>query len=110
MVDINASPAFFKWTVGYSPCLTKARGAQGGFYVSTHGRMLDLVELGRLQGVNVDDFKWEGILTKNQFGSILGNAMSRNVLDRLLPRVLKAASWPGKSMCHLIVVLVACEA
>ena len=46
-------------------------------------------ELAKLQGANFSKFNLEG-LTETQIGGLIGNAMARCCLDRLLPRVLQA--------------------
>lgn len=45
--------------------------------------------MSELQGVRLSDIKREGI-SDVAIGHAIGNAMSRNILDRLLPRVLFA--------------------
>lgn len=46
--------------------------------------------MSELQGVRLSDINREGV-SDVAIGRALGNAMSRNILDRLLPRVLFAA-------------------
>jgi hypothetical protein len=47
--------------------------------------------MSELQGVRLSDVKqWSGV-SQSVIGHAIGNSMSRNVLDRLLPRVLHAA-------------------
>ena len=50
-------------------------------------RKVTIKELAKLQGVQVGCYDMRG-LTWHQIGGMIGNAMSRNVLDRVLPRLL----------------------
>lgn len=47
--------------------------------------------MSEFQGVRLSEVKWEGIVSKGDLGRAIGNCMSRNILDRLLPRVLLQA-------------------
>lgn len=74
----------------------------GGFWVSKCNRMLTVHELAALQGLPrlfVD--KMLGISTTTNVGGAIGDAMSINVLMRLLPHVLRAAgllaTWEKKN-------------
>lgn len=71
------------WSCEHARCLTKARGSQGGPYLTTHGRRTSLIELGRLQGVDVNAYNVAG-LTKSQMGGMLGNAMTKPVVMALV--------------------------
>ena len=79
--------------IGKLPCLTAARGAQGGFHISTKHRMTTIHELGRLQGwhtLSIDKVLDRGAKVSSLWRA-LGNGMSVNVLYRLLPRALRSA-------------------
>lgn len=74
------------------PCITKSRGGSNGFYVISLSRFMTIYEIGAFQGVPswvIDRFLRKGI-TKAQLGRALGDAMSLNVLMRVLPRALRA--------------------
>jgi site-specific DNA-cytosine methylase len=92
-VDVRAAASYTNINVGKLPCLTAARGAQGGFYITTKHRMTTIQELGRLQGWRTSSIN--KVLDKGasncKLGRALGNGMSVNVLYRLLPRVLWSA-------------------
>ena len=105
VVDGMAGKKFEQLTVDYCPCITHARGKQGGFILLKKGWQCwtTLQDLARLQGSHLDFLECHGVAS-TQLGGMIGNAMSRNVLDRVIPRLLYAAgcldklpvdSWAG---------------
>lgn len=74
--------------LGQSPCLTRTRAAAGGHWISTRSRLMSIPEMLRLQGMS-PDLNAAGISVR-QMGCMIGNAMSVNVLERLLVRLLPA--------------------
>lgn len=68
------------------PCLTRGRAGAGGHWVSNRGRLLTIDEMLMLQGMRAD-VRRTGI-SNRQVGLMIGNAMSVNVLERLLLRLL----------------------
>ncbi len=93
MVDIQASRRFATCAVNKSPCITVARASHGGYYILNQMRMTSLRELGRLQGfptwfiANLERHEFP----KKEIGAAIGNAMSINILCRILPRAAHAA-------------------
>ena len=93
LVDLAASARFENQGVDIAPCITATRAKTGGFLIMNQKRMTTTDELGRLQGFPtwaVDKM----LSTSANAGDIrfaIGNAMSVNVLVRLLPRVLHSA-------------------
>ena len=88
-VDIDAGPKFAHWTVGHLPCLTASRGSTAGYYVSTLGRRLTVDEMMKFQGMSPSRLAgWEAVMKERQMGHAIGNAMSVNVLQRVLVRAL----------------------
>ena len=88
-VDVGSSTKWSHWKEGTCLCITKARGSNGGHYVSTHNRKMSIDELFRFQGIRPDDVPWkESQISATNIGGAIGNAMSANVLMRLVPRVL----------------------
>jgi site-specific DNA-cytosine methylase len=93
LVDLAASARFENQGVDIAPCITATRAKTGGFFIMNQKRMTTTDELGRLQGFPtwaVDKM----LSTSANAGDIrfaIGNAMSVNVLVRLLPRVLHSA-------------------
>ena len=71
---------------GLPPCLTRGRAGSGGHWASTRGRLLTIEEMLVLQGMRAD-VNCKGI-SNRQVGYMIGNAMSINVLERLLLRLL----------------------
>lgn len=71
------------------PCITRARGGTG-FYLPSRGRRLTLGERLRLQGLPLAYLRHRQGVSDRQLGMMIGNAMSGNVLARLLGRVLHA--------------------
>ena len=69
--------------------LTRARGASGGFYLSTHRRRLDQIEMLEFQGIPPHYFAKTN-LSRCVLNAAIGNAMSCNVLERLIPKAVYA--------------------
>ena len=91
-IDVDAGAGRASWTDEECPCLTRSRARTGGFYLTTHHRRMSTEEMCRLQGMSPSDAPWQNAgLSRTFFNGALGNAMSVNVLHRLLPRVLQAA-------------------
>ena len=89
-MDAMASDAFFHMTCGKSPCITKARGGQQGFYLMKSGRFMSLYEMAGLQGWRKD---WVEVMLQAkdsvaEMGKAIGDGMSLNILQRVLPRAL----------------------
>lgn len=87
IIDVDG----FKGTymVGRCPCITRSRGGTR-FFVAPYGRRLYVSELLRLQGLPVSILKHSrkcGI-SDSKLGQMVGNAMSCNILERLLARIL----------------------
>lgn len=99
--DIESSAGFGQWTKDIMPTLTRSRGGDCGFYVSTRRRKISVDEMLRFQGFRPDTVEWrEAKMSRCEVGRALGNAMSCTVLERLLPRVLVTggllAKWTDK--------------
>ena len=71
------------------PCLL----TRNNIWISNRGRLLNAHERCRLQGMNPNDFKQ--VVPDAQWRKQLGNAMSVNVLERLLARLLPAVGLTG---------------
>ena len=90
--DSSAERSRVFWDV--SPCLTRSRGS--GHWLTNRGRRMTTDEMLRLQG-------WLGPFahgsSRAQLGLHLGNAMSVNVVERLLCKLLPAAGlWPASAL------------
>ena len=94
-IDCGSTPGWSTWNVDRTPCLTASRAASGGHFMSTHNRLMDTEEIMRLQGFIPDDIKRSHI-KRSGMNFALGNAISCNVLERLLPKVLWASGIVDK--------------
>ena len=74
-------------------CLLRSSGQ---IWISTQGRLLNLRERCRLQGMNPEKLKQPRGVSDRQWHLQLGNAMSVNVVERLLARLLPAAGLTGE--------------
>jgi len=73
---------------GCTPCLTAARGAQGGFWLLGRHRMMSVEELLRLQGFDPLETELAQTVSARQAGSLLGNAFTLTVVGRVLVNAL----------------------
>jgi len=87
IIDVDSSAGRSKAVKGISPCMTCSRSA--GHWISTRGRRLNKDEMLRMQGMKPSEFKC--VVSLNQLGRQLGNAMSVNVLERIFCNLLPAA-------------------
>ena len=105
MVDAGCSPRFGSLVQGATPCLYRTRCLQRGFYIPHLKRALSPVEVARLQGMPVSVYHSlvESLLPlldeqekrEDTVAAALGDAMSANVLMRVLARALmRARMWP----------------
>ena len=74
-----------------------SRGKVGGYYISNQRRMTSIQEMGRLQGfpTKLTDTLLQRGAKPALLGHAYGNAMSVNVLMRIIPRVAWAAGLLG---------------
>ncbi len=77
---------------GRIPCLTRTAGGRGGFYITSKKRFLTLEEMLRLQGLPTElaEVAPKLGITDRQVAQMVGNAISTNILQLLLPRTLHA--------------------
>ena len=68
---------------GCCPCLTRARCAGGGHWISTQQRMMLRVELERLQGFPPGRLQLPPGVTEKQYTAMLGNAFTVSVVGRV---------------------------
>ena len=96
-IDFHSSKKFATWRLDVLPCVTRRRAMTCGYWNSVRGRPFSLHELARSQGFR-EDFVADCFrvgLCKTSIGSIIGNTMSKNILQRLLPRALYAVGLGG---------------
>lgn len=79
-----------------TPCLTAARGAQGGFWLLGHNRMMTVDELLQLQGIDPSCTHIASVVSARQAGSLLGNSFTLTVLARVLVSAFRCLG------CHLV--------
>ena len=91
VVDIGCSMSHLTKQVNVFPTITATRGRSRAWWLLRQGRQATVRDLCRLQGVPDGTFDIEGCkITPAVLGHMVGNMMSVNVLERLLPRVLDA--------------------
>ncbi len=91
VVDAHAGNNFRNMMEGVMPCVTRARGGAVGHYVTKLDRFLTAHEMGALQGLPAEAItKMLDALGNDQttVGKALGDAMSINVLMRILTKVM----------------------
>ena len=79
VIDVNAGPGFRTVMLERSPCFLRSRAR--GFYLSDRGRRMTISEMIALQGFHGLS---PGSTGPAALGAMLGNAMSMNVVVRLL--------------------------
>lgn len=89
VIDCDSSTNRMKYWKGLSPCLTHSR--YRGHWITNRGRRLTLTEMMRLMGMMTPEAGFTVVVSETQLGKQIGNAMSCNVLERLLVRLLPAA-------------------
>ena len=87
VVDCDASKRKSCYMKNVSPCLTRSRNR--GHWLLHKNRRMSIKEMMRLQGIDPDKFKQ--VVPDSVMGQHIGNAMSVNVIERILSRALKAA-------------------
>ena len=91
-VDTSASLKWSSAMVGRTPCLTATRCASGGHFITHKGRMMTTSEMCRLQGLPPNRINYgKAKVSRAKFSKAIGNMMSVNVLQRLLPPLLRSA-------------------
>ena len=90
IVDIGGTSQFAHYTVDEFPTITATRATSFDFWVADLGRRVKVEELMLLQGFTPNTFKTrkDAKVTDARLAHMLGNGMSCNVLERLLPNVL----------------------
>jgi DNA-cytosine methyltransferase len=96
-VETSASLTWSSVMVGTSPCLTATRCASGGHFITNHNRLMTVSEMCRLQGLPPNRINYgKAKVSHKKFAKAVGNMMSVNVLQRLLPMLLKSAGLDVK--------------
>lgn len=100
VVDCAASKKF-QGNPSYevSPCLTRARGGGDSFWITSHGRYMNLQEKAILQGWSSVD---PGDLTASQLGAALGNAWSLPLAARIVYQLNRSMDWSNDAVDPLM--------
>ena len=93
--------------IGYSPCLTKSRSEQNGYYCFSKRRFLTLSEYFRLQGIPPGRLSLPVGVTEAAARSMVGNSFTVSVVAKLIDRMLYSISLthhpvtcaPGSGSC-----------
>ena len=89
VVDVGSSAKWSHVMRGCSPCLTASRAKTGGHYLVAKRRLMTEREM---QGIPDGRFDYEmAKVSQSKFLHAVGNAMSSNVVARILARALPAA-------------------
>jgi site-specific DNA-cytosine methylase len=89
VIDFKSSERFASHRVDETPTLTRTRAGQFGYWCSTKGAPLDLVEMAMLQGFSPDDLPYEEAgITQNQVAMMLGNGQTLPVVMDILVHLL----------------------
>jgi hypothetical protein len=94
VIDIHAGKNYRHMARNRSPCITKSRGATSGFFITRLKRRMQVIEMARLQGLPstvAREFLDAVGGDEKIVGQGVGDAMSLNVLMRVLPRALYSA-------------------
>ena len=76
-------------------CLTANRCGEQAYFSTLRFRVLDQSDMMRLQGVDPVYFAgWEEVISKRQMGRIIGNAMSLNVVEKLVRNIFQSLGIP----------------
>ena len=106
---VNCHSQEGKLFLSRTPCLTAARGAQGGFWLLGKHRMMKVEELLRLQGFNPSQTQLMQVLSMRQAGALIGNSFALPVIGRVLVRALCSigcsADDRGAGLARVVVAL-----
>jgi DNA-cytosine methyltransferase len=99
VVDLDGTKS--RYMVNRCPCITRARGSTG-FFLLPFGRRMSLAERLRLQGLPTKILRHQKATrcSEHKLGAMVGNAMSVNVLERLLARLLPACGLVPAGAVH----------
>jgi len=90
IVDCDASTSKSKHICDLSPCITRSR--HQGHWITNRNRRMTIYEMFRLQGMDHTQFIVAPGVTIKDLGQQLGNAMSVNVIERVILQALNAAN------------------
>jgi DNA (cytosine-5)-methyltransferase 1 len=92
VLDCDASPEFCGVMRDRVMCMTKSRS--NGHWLTSRARRMNLEEMLRCQGM---ERCFDQVVSDRALGAQIGNAMSQNVIERLLIKLLPAAGLVPES-------------
>jgi len=93
VLDCDGSAGWGAHFKGRTPCMTCSRAS--GHWITNRGRRMRTDEMMRLQGM--DEKGFVQVVSDRQLGKQVGNAMSQNILERIMVRLLPAAGLVPRS-------------
>ena len=94
VIAAGCSDAWSHASVDFSMTLTKSACSRFGHWLTSEGRFLDVRDYAMLQGFDPDKLDFAGAkIAPRAAASMLGNAMSLNVVESVLPHLLYSAGW-----------------
>jgi DNA (cytosine-5)-methyltransferase 1 len=93
-IDHNSSASRCGYMEDKVMCMTRSRSR--GHWLTSHGRTMNVNEMLRCQGM---ERCFTQVISDPQLGAQIGNAMSQNVVERLLIQVLPAAGLVSPDCC-----------
>ena len=101
VVDVGCTEKRASYMVDMFPTVTASRASSGGWWSVNHGGKVALKHMFLLQGTFMSCYPFRGAgVSETRMAHMVGNAMSGNVLERLLPRALRMAGiFPSTQVC-----------
>ena len=97
-VDIDCGLKYSTWGINVARTLTRTRGGQGGPWVSTLGRRVNIQEMAALQAFQESDLPLnDKCISRVKMGHMLGNS----VPVTLIGYVLASAMYAGGLVAHM---------
>ena len=93
IIDVDQGHSEAHFMKDTCPCITHGRGGSRGFYATWLGRCLTVLEMMALQAAEPDRFQAaRHHMSPSALGKIIGNAMTISIIERILVKLLPAAS------------------
>ena len=85
IIDIDSSKVVIKKDV--CPCVTRSRGATGGFWLPAHGERLGVARMARFMSIPIKQLDMTKV-SKRQQGMMLGNAWALHVSSAVIKNLV----------------------
>ena len=90
-VDVDCSERYATFGIDVSRTLTRTRGGQGGFWLSSRGRKMSITELMRVTGIEPKEMKdWRDVVPERELGRMLGNSIPVPMIQAVLKNAMIA--------------------